>query len=213
MTIAAEQAGAHRGGRPRSERADKAIIEATLDLLAAEGGVGAVSIEAVAARAGVGKTTIYRRWAGKESLIVDALAAIKAPPPEPVGESVRDDLIAQLDAKRPAPDSRLSCLFWIVQSSAEKYPELARQYAERIVKPRRDKLRQVLRGGMERGELRADLDVETSLLLLSAAAHSRSRTPADPLPEDYVARVVDLFLTGARPRDLVDRNDSENYDA
>ena len=211
MTITAEQG--HRGGRPRSERADKAIIEATLDLLAAEGGVDAVSIEAVAARAGVGKTTIYRRWPGKESLIVDALAAIKALPPEPAGESVRDDLIAQLDAKRPVPDSRLSCLFWTVQSSAEKYPELARQYAERIVKPRRDKLRQVLHDGIDRGELRADLDVETSLLLLTGAVHNRNRTPADPLPEDYIARVVDLFLDGARPCDLGRGLPVENCDA
>lgn len=202
MTITAEQAGGHRGGRPRSERADKAIIEATLDLLAAEGGVDAVSIEAVAARAGVGKTTIYRRWAGKESLIVDALAAIKAPPPEPAGESVRDDLIAQLDAKRmDIADPRLGCLFWTVQGSAEKYPELAERYAERIVEPRRDKIRQVLRRGIETGEVRADLDVETALGLLSGAVHNRNRAPADPLPEDYVGRVVDLFLDGARPRE------------
>lgn len=199
MTITAEQG--HRGGRPRSERADKAIVEATLDLLAAEGGVDAVSIEAVAARAGVGKTTIYRRWSGKESLIVDALAAIKAPPPEPGGTSVRDDLIAQLDAKRmDTMDPRLGCLFWTVQSSAEKYPELARQYAERIVEPRRDKIRQVLLRGVERGELRADLDVETALMLLGGALHTRHRAPAEPLPEDYTRRVVDTFLLGAYVR-------------
>ncbi|HEY3682793.1 MAG TPA: TetR/AcrR family transcriptional regulator [Streptosporangiaceae bacterium] len=197
----AEQAGGHRGGRPRSERADKAIIEATLDLLAAEGGVDAVSIEAVAARAGVGKTTIYRRWPGKESLIVDALAAIKAPPPEPLGESVRDDLIAQLDAKRmDTMDPRLGCLFWTVQSSAEKYPELAQQYAARIVEPRRDKLRQIVRRGIEAGEIRADLDIDVSLLFLSGAVHNRNRFPAEPLPDDYITRVVDLFLDGARTR-------------
>lgn len=202
MMITAEQAGGHRGGRPRSERADKAIIEATLDLLAAEGGVDAVSIEAVAARAGVGKTTIYRRWPGKESLIVDALAAIKAPPPEPAGESVRDDLIVQLDAKRmDTVDPRLGCLFWTVQGSAEKYPELAERYAERIVEPRRDKIRQVLRRGVETGEVRADLDVETALGLLSGAVHNRNRAPAEPLADDHVARVVDLFLDGARPRE------------
>jgi len=204
MTITAEQAeqpGGHRGGRPRSERADKAIIEATLDLLAAEGGVGAVSIEAVAARAGVGKTTIYRRWPGKEALIVDALAAIEAPPPEPGGASVRDDLVAQLDAKRmDMADPRLGCLFWTVQGSAEKYPELAERYAERIVEPRRDKIRQILRRGIEAGELRTDLDIPTSLTLLSGAVHNRHRIPADPQPDDYVSRVVDLFLTGARSR-------------
>lgn len=202
ITVAtAEQSGGHRGGRPRSERADKAIIEATLDLLAAEGGVDAVSIEAVAARAGVGKTTIYRRWTGKESLIVDALASIKAPPPEPAGESVRDDLVVQLDAKRlDIMDARIGCLFWTVQSSAEKYPELAHEYARRIVEPRRDRLRQILRRGIDAGELRGDLDIETSLLLLSGAVHNRNRFPAEPLPDDYVARVVDVFLDGARTR-------------
>ena len=188
-------------GRPRSEWAEKAILEATLDLLARQPGVAGVSIEAVAARAGVGKTTIYRRWPGKESLIVDALAAIKAPPPEPAGESVRDDLIAQLDAKRmDMADPRIGCLFWTVQSSAEKYPELARQYAERLVEPRRDKIRQVLRRGAESGELRADLDVETALMLLGGALHNRNRAPAENLPEDYVARVVDMFLLGAYVR-------------
>src|SRR3954463_814071 len=81
-------------GRPRSERAAKAIIEATLDLLAEEGGVAGVSIEAVAARAGVGKTTIYRRWPHKEALIIDAFATLKEPFPAPRGDSVRDDLVA-----------------------------------------------------------------------------------------------------------------------
>lgn len=214
MMITAEQAGGHRsGGRPRSERADTAIIEATLDLLAAEGGVDAVSVEAVAARAGVGKTTIYRRWAGKETLIVDALATLKAPPPEPVGHSAREDLIAQLDtgrsdATRPKPlDPRLRCLFWIVQSSAEKYPELAEQYARRIVEPRREKIREVLRRGVAGGELRADLDIEVALRLLAGAVHNRDREPREPLPADYIARVVDTFLRGAWVAGPVDAED------
>src|SRR4030095_14956520 len=68
----AEPAGP-RIGRPRSETAERAIIEATLDLIAADG-LSAVSIEGVAAKAGVGKTTIYRRWPNKEALICDAAA-------------------------------------------------------------------------------------------------------------------------------------------
>ena len=66
-----------RPGRPRSEEADRAIIDAALDLFA-ESGAGGLCIEAVAARAGVGKSTIYRRWPGKEDLLVDALATLKA---------------------------------------------------------------------------------------------------------------------------------------
>src|ERR1043165_4470484 len=84
MTQTSDQLTARPPGRPRSERAARAIIDATLDLLAEEGGVTGVSIEAVAARAGVGKTTIYRRWPNKEALIIDALAALKEPFPTPV---------------------------------------------------------------------------------------------------------------------------------
>src|SRR5437764_14075432 len=110
MTQTSDQLAARPPGRPRSERADKAIVDATLDLLAEEGGVTGVSIEAVAARAGVGKTTIYRRWPNKEALIIDALAALKEPFPVPRGDSARDDLVAlahafvsdRSDKKRPA---------------------------------------------------------------------------------------------------------------
>src|SRR4051812_27075223 len=94
MTQTSDQVTVRPPGRPRSERAARAIIDATLALLAEEGGVTGVSIEAVAARAGVGKTTIYRRWPNKEALIIDALADLKEPFPAPRGESARDDLIA-----------------------------------------------------------------------------------------------------------------------
>src|SRR5947199_5105978 len=83
-------------GRPRSARADEAIIEAVLDLLADGTLAEEISIEAVAARAGVGKATIYRRWSNKEALLVDAVATIKGEPPKLAGASVRDDLVALL---------------------------------------------------------------------------------------------------------------------
>src|SRR6478752_4034025 len=81
-TVADQQPGTaaehRRPGRPRSERADRAIIDAALSLFA-EHGVEGLCIEEVAARAGVGKATIYRRWPGKEDLLLDALAALKTP--------------------------------------------------------------------------------------------------------------------------------------
>src|SRR5437016_14195863 len=83
-----------RPGRPRSEQAEQAIIEATLDLFAEQGFEG-VCVEAVAARAGVGKATIYRRWPNKEELLLAALGSMKSPLPESTG-NVRDDLVAQL---------------------------------------------------------------------------------------------------------------------
>src|ERR1043166_4984722 len=95
------QPGQRRPGRPRSEQADRAIIEAALSLFAESGPEG-LCIERVAARAGVGKATIYRRWPGKEDLLLDAIAALRPPLPQPAGESVRDDLIAVLGAMREA---------------------------------------------------------------------------------------------------------------
>src|ERR1700726_3239305 len=84
-----------RPGRPRSEQAEQAIIEATLDLFAEQGFEG-VCVEAVAARAGVGKATIYRRWPNKEELLLPAFGSLKSPIPELSGISVRDDLVAML---------------------------------------------------------------------------------------------------------------------
>ena len=84
-----EAAVGRRPGRPRSERADQAIIDAALSLFA-ESGPDGLCIERVAARAGVGKATIYRRWPGKEDLLLDAIAALKAPLPDrPAGRPAR----------------------------------------------------------------------------------------------------------------------------
>src|SRR5215475_11665638 len=106
-------------GRPRSARADEAIIEAVLDLVAEGTTIEALSMEAVAARAGVGKATIYRRWPNKEALVIDAVAAIKGAMPEITGTSVRDDLITLLRPMANARDTRagrvLPCLIPEIQ--------------------------------------------------------------------------------------------------
>src|SRR5262249_19022076 len=87
--------GARRPGRPRSERAEQAIIDATIEAMG-ECGIDGVRCEDAAARAGVGKATLYRRWPGKEDLLIAAFAAMRRPLPEPRGESVREDLIRML---------------------------------------------------------------------------------------------------------------------
>ncbi|HEU5030248.1 MAG TPA: TetR/AcrR family transcriptional regulator [Spirillospora sp.] len=181
-------------GRPRSERAEKAIIEATLDLLAAESGVAGVSIEAVAARAGVGKTTIYRRWPSKEALIVGALGAAKGELPAPPGASAREDLLEIARTFAAERKKRYSRCFWNVVGGAEKYPELYARYKQDVIEPRRAVIREVLRRGVERGELRADLDVEAGISMLTGSLSTK--TPQETLPEGYAETVVDLLLTG-----------------
>src|SRR3954464_6198542 len=85
-------------GRPRNVQADEAILDAVIALLSSGQSAAAISIEAVAAKAGVGKATIYRRWPNKEALLVDAVGTMKGPLPQPKGESVRDDLVTLVEA-------------------------------------------------------------------------------------------------------------------
>src|SRR5512139_1001583 len=124
-------------GRPRSARADLAIVEAVLDLLAEGITAEALTIEAVAARAGVGKATIYRRWVNKDALLLDAVAALKGPLPEIAGVSVREDLlmimrpIGNHDAVRNA--TVLPCLI----SELKRSPKLNDCY-QKVIEPRRE---------------------------------------------------------------------------
>jgi AcrR family transcriptional regulator len=193
-------AAARRPGRPRSEQADRAIIEAALDLFA-ESGAGGLCIEAVAARAGVGKSTIYRRWPGKEDLLVDALATLKSPLPEPSGQSVRDDLVALLRVMQADfADPRRTRATALLHGEGIKYPRLLRRFTESVVEPRRDVFRNVLRRGIETGELRGDIDIETALFMMTGAIQARARSGADLIPPGYAEQIVDQLLTGLSPR-------------
>ena len=192
---AAEAAVHRRPGRPRSEQAERAIIDAALSLFA-ESGPDGLCMEQVAARAGVGKATIYRRWPGKEDLLLDALAALKTPLPEPRGRSVREDLVAVLDAMcRDAADPRRARQFALLQGEGAKYPRLMARFIETVVEPRREVVRSVLRRGVATGELREDADVEAALYLLRGAALA-STGHREPVPDDYAPRVVDTLLRG-----------------
>ncbi|MBA9006733.1 TetR/AcrR family transcriptional regulator [Thermomonospora cellulosilytica] len=191
-----------RPGRPRSARADKAILEATLDLLAEEAGVAGVSMEAVAARAGVGKTTVYRRWPNKERLIVDALAALKHPLPELAGRSVREDLLTLARSIGADHTDRRSRCVWNVLGGFDRHPELLARYRQEVIEPRREVVRGVLRRGVATGELRPDLDIEVAVTMLVGAMTLQGRVPAPPpadpagAAERLAEGVVDALLRG-----------------
>jgi AcrR family transcriptional regulator len=184
-------------GRPRSTRVDEAILEATLDLLAEGNTIEALSIEAIAARAGVGKATIYRRWPGKEALLIDALRSLKGPPPMPNGQSVREDLVNLLSAVGRNPDARAAAIMPCMMTAMQRSPEQYRIYQE-MLEPRRQVMRDVLRRGIERDELRADLDIELTLsiltgpVLLQRMMRWQPDLDDDSLPE----RVVDAVFAG-----------------
>lgn len=192
---------ARRPGRPRSEQADQAIIKAALDLFA-ECGPAALCIEQVAARAGVGKATIYRRWPGKEDMLLDALPALSVVLPVPQGKSVRADLIALVDAVcKEAGDPRRARLVALLQGEGRNYPRLKAAYLDTVVRPRRDAIRSVLRRGVATGELRENTDIDAAMYLLNGAVvASMSGMHADVVDSRYAKRVVEELLRGLAAR-------------
>jgi AcrR family transcriptional regulator len=188
-----------RPGRPRSEQADRAILSAALDLFA-ECGPDALGIEQVAARAGVGKATIYRRWPGKEDMLVDALATLGRGLPEPQGKSVRADLVALLSAIcREAADPRRARLFALLQGEGRRYPRLMAKYLATVVQPQRELVRSVLRRGVATGELRENTDIEAASFLLDGAVLESMYGPG-PTDARYARRVVEELLRGLAAR-------------
>lgn len=184
-------------GRPRSARADQAIIEAVLDLLQDGTAVDALTIEAVAARAGVGKATIYRRWPNKEALLVDAIRRLKGDPPRPEGVSVRDDLVMLLSVMRRPHDHRAMRVLPCLVPEVLRNPVHYRIYQE-LIEPRREAMREVLRRGMDTGELRPDLDIEVVLAILSGPVLVQKLLRWNPMIDDekLPQRLVDTVLAG-----------------
>jgi AcrR family transcriptional regulator len=189
-------------GRPRSRRADEAIVEATVELLRRHG-VGGLSIEGVAQRAGVAKTTVYRRWPSKHDLVLDVLARMRGPIPQPpAGQSVRDDLIHLLSAalSHHGAQARNSLLMRRLISEVETYPDLAQEYVARVVGPRRERLLEILRRGIHEGLIRPDANLDLAAEALMAPILIGAWIPFGPrLRPPQVPDLVDLVITGLSP--------------
>src|ERR1700722_19862509 len=189
-----------RPGRPRSEQAEQALIEATLDLFAEQGFEG-VCVEAVAARAGVGKATIYRRWPNKEDLLLAAFGSLKSPFPEARGVSVRDDLLAMVKVMcADRSDPRKARRYALLLGEGDKYPRLMARYLQTVVEPRREAMRAVIRRGAQTGELRPDTDVEIAMLTLTGACMAQGQSVPGTLDDEFATRLVDGLLLGLSAR-------------
>jgi AcrR family transcriptional regulator len=190
------------GGRQRDPATDRAIIDAVLDMVAAGATLTGLSLVTIAKEAGVSRNSVYRRWKTKDELYLDVLAAINKPLPPLAGSSTRDDLIAllQVVAERVV-DKRASSMLRALNAEAAAFPELHRQYFEEIVGPRRTAMNQVLRHGVERGEIRpdADLDLISDLLVSPLLARMANGTFDQLDPAQSSRRITDLVLTGAAP--------------
>jgi AcrR family transcriptional regulator len=196
--------GGARGGRPRSQEADQAILTATVELLA-DRGLSAMSIEEVATRAGVGKTTIYRRWPSKGLLALDAFVTSfrEAQPPNDTG-TLRGDLLAALRAwVRAVTQTPMGPMLTSLIAEAQHDPELRGAWRDRVLEPLRVQHRVMLDRAVERGEIPATVDPDVVLDLFFGAAEHRLLLGHLPMTDAFIDAVVDVILAGIQPAGAV----------
>jgi AcrR family transcriptional regulator len=184
----------------RRARTDRAILDATRELLA-ERGVRELTVEAVAARSGVAKTTIYRRFTGKDELalavLIDMVEQVVATPD--LGDT-RRELVSFVDAAVKILGSTLmGRVMQGLVSELATDPDLAAAFRERVVAMRLAEVKRVLDRGIDRGELRPDVDPELVHELLFGPVYYRLLLSGAPLDRGLAARVVDaVYPTLAR---------------
>jgi AcrR family transcriptional regulator len=190
-------AGGAQRGRPRSPEADRAILTAAVELLA-ERGLASMSIEEVAARAGVGKTTIYRRWPSKGLLALDAfVASFREQQPLPDTGTLRGDLLAALHAwVRAVTQTPMGSMLTGLIAEAQHDTELRGAWRDRVLEPLRSQHRIMLDRASARAEIPADVDQDVVLDLFFGAAEHRLLLGHLPMSDDFIADVVDVILAG-----------------
>jgi AcrR family transcriptional regulator len=181
-------------------RVDRAILEATRELIA-ERGVHEFRTEDVAFRAGVGKGAIYRRYPSKDELVTAAVGALVDEEIQvPDTGSTRSDLLALMgeavELYRGSVPGRL--MPSLVSAMAQR-PELARAVRDGFLAGRRAALAQVLRRGIERGDLRSDLDLEFALDVFGGPLFYRLLITGGPIDEQLAEAVAELILRGFAP--------------
>ncbi|MGD9694193.1 MAG: TetR/AcrR family transcriptional regulator [Thermoleophilia bacterium] len=183
-------------GRPRSQERDDAILDAAARLLERVG-YGALTMEAVATEAGVGKPTLYLRHPSKADLVAAVLARVRIESaPRPTGD-MRADLVAHLAHTRRALDRVGMRLIAFCIVEEEQVPDLIAALRARDLRPGRRMVRDVLEGGRARGELPPGADVEIAIELLFGAYYARY-VAGERFEEGWEERVVDAVLAAAR---------------
>jgi AcrR family transcriptional regulator len=201
MTEAA-RTDAPRRGRPRSEQRRQAVLHAAAELLV-EHGLGGVSMDTVAERAGVSKATIYRWWPTKETLALDALDHEWAAghPDAPDTGSLRGDLLALLRPWAELVTSRpYARVIAALVAEARTDPAFGRLYLAHLVEPRRERARTLFTRAVDRGEVDADVPVGAVLDLLYGPLYHRLLHGHADVDSAFVDEIVELTLRAVSPR-------------
>jgi AcrR family transcriptional regulator len=184
------------GGRPRSESAHQAILSAARELLMAEG-FAALRLEHVAARAGVGKATIYRRWASKEELAQELLTQLASPHITVLNsDNTREELLAAVvNPMRAVTETDFGPVIRALLSQIATDPSLGDPFRASVVQARRAEIARLVERGIARGDLRPDADVDVATELLVGPVYFRLMF-GGVLDLDFAERVVDAFMRG-----------------
>jgi AcrR family transcriptional regulator len=185
-------------GRPRSERAHRAILQAANELLEKEG-FAAVTVEAIAERAGVSKATIYRWWPNRAAVVMDGFLSIVASEvPFPHTGHAREDIRIHMRRLAEAFSGNLGSTVAALIAEGQADPELAEALRSRWLSVRRMEAREILELGIERGELREDLDPEVAVDVLYGPIYYRMLVGHAPLDEDFANTLADHVFAGLR---------------
>ncbi len=168
------------------------IRQAALELLA-EDGYDLVTMEAVAARAGVGKPTIYRRWNSRADLVIDAVRSMVTTFPIPDTGSVEGDLRAVLGHIQPAEGRRLGVMGGLV-SALPRDPDLAVLFREHVSKPRMDILRAIFARGAARGEIPEGTDTDLLATVIPSMFGFRVLFTGCAVDADFADAVLEQVL-------------------
>lgn len=185
-----------RTGRPRSNVVHRKILDAARELLG-EAGFTNLRLEHVAARAGVGKATIYRRWGSKEALAQELLVELAGPHIAiPDTGDTRDELLAAiLNPMHAVTDTPFGPVIRALISQIAGNPTIGDPFRATVVRARREEIARVVARGIERGDLRPDADPEIATELLAGPVYFRLIFGGE-LDADFANRVVDSVLRG-----------------
>jgi len=182
-------------GRPRDPNVNQAILAATLRQLSKDG-YGRMSMDSVAAEAGVTKPTVYRRWASKADLATAALAELQVEEAAPSSGDAPTDLRAVLTTlQRSLCRPNGIAIIGTVMVEEHHTPELITLFRQRVVRPRRAMLRNVLEEAEKRGDLRNDADIDTAVSMLIGSFYAHYLT-GEKIPRDWPRRIVQTVWEG-----------------
>jgi AcrR family transcriptional regulator len=199
--------GTRPPGRPRSEESRQAILRSTLKLLRQDGGFAELSIEAIAADANVGKTTVYRWWPTKGALVADAFSTSAEDELRfPNTGSVKNDMTLQMRGLIRIFRSKRGKVVAALLAGGQSDPELLEAYRERFLWPRRKQAYQTLQRGVDRGELPAGCDFDLILDSLYGPILMRFLIRHVKLEESFADEVCGMVLQGLKHRCLAQSN-------